>query len=102
MYSIDFIEVGTRFCLRLPCNGDNSYLFVHGREMIKFKAKESEIVENPLCLENSSKDFAEGNMKKAGLYGSVYYFSVDHNAIAIDDILEIHGYLYKRYKRYVI
>ena len=35
--------------------------------------------------------------KKTGLYGSVYYFSVDHNAIAIDDILEIHVCLYKRY-----
>ena len=34
-------------------------------------------------------------MKKTGLYGPVYYFSADHNAIPVDHILEIHGYLYK-------
>ena len=72
-------------------------MFVNGREMIKFKAKDSEIVEDPLCLGNISKDFSESNMKKTGFYGSTYYFSVDHNAIAVDDIVEIHGYLYKRY-----
>ena len=33
----------------------------------KFKAKDSEIVANPLCLGNISKDFSVGNMKKAGL-----------------------------------
>ena len=45
MYSINFSEVGARFCLSLHYNGDNSYLFVNGREMIKFKAKDSEIIE---------------------------------------------------------
>ena len=65
--------------------------------MIKFKAKDSEIVEDPLCLENISKDFSENNMKKTGLYGSAYYFSANRNANAADDILEIYGYLYKKY-----
>ena len=32
--------------------------------MVKFKAKDSEIVEGPLCLGNISKDFSESNMKK--------------------------------------
>ena len=45
-------------------NGDNSYLFVNGREIIKFKAKDSEIVANPLCLGNISEDFPSANMKK--------------------------------------
>ena len=84
-----------RFCLSLRYNRDNSYLFFNGKELIKFKAKDSEIVENPFCLGNISKDFSESNMKKTGLHGSVYYFSVDHNAIAVDDILDIHSYLYK-------
>ena len=97
MYSINFSEVGVKFCLSLYYNGDNSYLLVNGREMIKFKAKNSEIVEDPLCLGNISKDFSESNMKKIGLYGSVYYFSIDHNAIAADDILDIHSYVYKKY-----
>ena len=34
-------------------------------------------------------------MKKAGLNGYVYDFSVDYNTIAIDDILDIYKYLMK-------
>ena len=83
--------------LSLHYNGDNSYLFVNGKEIIKFKAKDSEIVEDPICLGNISKDFSESNMKKTGLYGSVYYFSIDRNAVTFDEILDIHDYLYKKY-----
>ena len=96
MYSINFSEVGAKFCLSLHYNGENSYLFVNGREMIKFKAKDSEIVEDPLCLRNISKYFSESNMKRTRLYGSFYYFSIDYNAIAVD-ILDFHSYLYKKY-----
>ena len=42
----------------------NSYLFVNGTEIYKFKAKESETVASPLCLGNISKDFSVDNMKK--------------------------------------
>ena len=31
-------------------NGANSYLFVNGTGIIKFKAKDSEIAATPLCL----------------------------------------------------
>ena len=95
MYSINFSATGRRFCLSLHYNGDNSYLFANGREMIKFKTKDSEIVANPLCLGNISNDFSESNMKKTGLYGSIYEFSIDHKAIAVNDILDIHKYLTK-------
>ena len=44
MYSIKFSAIRARFSLSLQYNGDNSYLFVNGKEMIKFKAKDSEIV----------------------------------------------------------
>ena len=30
--------------------------------------------------------------KKTGLYGSVFDLSVDYNAIAVNDILDIHKY----------
>ena len=76
-------------------NGANSYLFVTGTEIIKFKAKDSEIVATPLCLGNISKDFSVDNMKKTGLCGYVYDFSVDYDAIVVDDILDIHKYLMK-------
>ena len=74
-------------------NGANSYLFVNGREIHKFKAKDSEIVASPLCLGNFSKNFSVDNMKKTGLNGYVYDFSVDYDAITVDDIQEIHKYL---------
>ena len=33
------------------------------------------------------------NIKKTGLNGYVYDFSVDYDAIAVDDIFDIHNYL---------
>ena len=36
--------------------------------------------------------------KKTGLNGYVYNFSVDYDAIAVDDILDIHKYLMKNNK----
>ena len=44
MYSINFTITKKKFCLSLHYNGANSYLFVNGTEIIKFKAKDSEIV----------------------------------------------------------
>ena len=34
-------------------------------------------------------------MKKTGLNGCIYEFSVNYDAIAVDDILDIHNYLMK-------
>ena len=56
MYSINFTKKNTKFCLSLHYNGANSYLFVNGTEIIKFKAKNSEILAYSLCLGNISKD----------------------------------------------
>ena len=80
----------------MHCIGANSYLFVNGTEIYKFKAKNSEIVTTPLCLGNVSKDFSVDNMEKAGLNRYVYDFSVDYDVIAVDDILDIHKYLMKK------
>ena len=82
MYQVSFSATKKRFCLSLHYNEPNSYLFVNGIEIIKFKAKDSKIVENPLCLGNISKDFSVDNMKKAGFYGAVYDFRIDHRVIA--------------------
>ena len=35
-------------------------------------------------------------MKKTGLNGYVYEFSVDRDAIAVDDILDVHKYLMEK------
>ena len=77
-------------------NGTNSYLFVNSTEIIKFKAKDSNITATPLCLGNISKDWSVDNVKDTGLNGYVYDFSVDYHAIAVDDIKNIHKYLMKK------
>ena len=87
------LKKNKKFCLNLHYNGANSYLFVNGTEIHKFKAKDTEIVASPLCLGNISKDFSVDNMEKTGLNGYVYDFSVDYDAIAVDDILDIYKYL---------
>ena len=63
-YSINFTEHNKKFCLSLHYNGANSYLFLNGKEIHKFKAKDSEIVVTPLCLGNISKDWSVDNLKK--------------------------------------
>ena len=75
--------------MSLHYHGANSYLFVNGTEIHKSKANDTEIVAIPLCLGNISKDFSVDNMKKTGLNGYVYEISVDYDAIAVDDILDI-------------
>ena len=67
LYSINFTKENTTFCLNFHCNGANSYLFVNGTEIIKFKVKDSEIVATPLCLGNIAKGFSEDNTKKTEL-----------------------------------
>ena len=79
--------------MSLDYNRTNSYLFVNGTEIIKFKANDSEIAATPSCLENISKDWSVDNMKDTGLNGYVYDFSVDYGAIAVDNILDINKYL---------
>ena len=64
MYSINFTVTKKKFCLRLHYDGANSYLFVNGTEIYKFKAKDSEIVAIPLSLGNISKDCSMYNMEK--------------------------------------
>ena len=77
-------------------NGANSYLFVNGIEIIEFKEKDSEILVNPLRLGNISEDFSTANMEKTGVYGYVYHFSVDYDATAVHDILDLHKYLLEK------
>ena len=55
MCSINLTVTNKKFCLSLHYNGANSYLFVNGTEIYKFKAKDSEILVGPICLGNISK-----------------------------------------------
>ena len=101
MYSINFTVTKKKLCLSLHYNGANSYLFVNGREIVKFKAKDSEIVASPLHLGNISKDWSADNMKKAGLNGYVYEFGVDYidfnKSNFNETIPNIHNYFMIKY-----
>ena len=96
MYSIDFTLTNKTICLSLHYNGANSYLFVNGTEIYKFKAKDSEIFADPTCLGNISKVWSVDNMKKTGFAGYVYEFSIDYYPISVDNIKDIHKYLMKK------
>ena len=77
-------------------NGANSYLFVNGTEIYKFKAKDSEIVVGRICLGTISKDWSVDNMKRTGFNDYIYEFSVNYDAIAVGDIKNIRKYLMKK------
>ena len=72
IYSKNFSAVDEKFVLSLHYNGDNSYLFVNGKQELKFKAKDDQIVKKILCLGNLSDDWTALNATKTGLYGTVY------------------------------
>ena len=71
-------------------------MFVNDTKIYKHKAKDTEIVATPLCLGNISKDWSVDNIKKTGFNGYAYDFSVDNDAITVDDIKDIHKYLMKK------
>ena len=96
MHSVNFTDHRKKCCLSLHYNEANSYLFANSREIIKFKAKHSNIIPTPLSLGNVSKDWSVDNMKDTGLNGYVYDFSVDYDATDGDDIKDIHRYLMKK------
>ena len=95
-YLINFTENDKKLCLSLHYNGGKSYLFVNCAEIYKFRAKDSEIVVAPLCRVNISKDLLVDSMKNTRLNGYIYDFSVDYDAIPVDDILDIHKHLMKK------
>ena len=88
MFSINFTEHNKKVCLNFHCE-----LWT---EVIKFKAKNSQIAATLLCLGNVSKDLSKDNMKKTQFYGYACNFSVDYEAISVNDVLEIQKYLIKK------
>ena len=100
IYSVNFSDHKKKCCMSWHYIGGNSYLFVNSTEILKFKAKDSNIIATPLCLGNISKDWSVDNMKDIGLNGYVYDFSVEYDATSVDYIKDIHKYLMK--KNYIV
>ena len=67
-YSTNLTVANKKFCLSLHYNGDSSYLFFNGKEIINFKAKDSEIAPYLLCVGNISKDFTIPYRIETGLF----------------------------------
>ena len=78
-YSFNFSRSNRKICLSFSYNGSNSFLFVNATKTYQFKVNYSEIKKYPLCLRNISRDLTSNNMKKTGLNGYVYEFSVNYN-----------------------
>ena len=75
-------------------SGDNSYLFVNGRQELKFKAKTDQLVKEKLCIGNLSDQWTASESEKTGLYGNIYVFLVDHQAVVgVGPIYNMYRYL---------
>ena len=77
----NFTEFGVKFVLSLHYNGDNSYLFANGRQELKFKAKDDQIISEKLCLANLSSEWTTSESGKTGVYRNIYDFVVDYKPI---------------------
>ena len=97
IYSQNFTAANKKFVLSLQYNGDDSYLFVNGKQELKFKAKDDQIVKEILCLGNISDDWTAENAQKTGLWGEIYDFAVDYTSTNIGDIYSIHRYLMEKH-----
>ena len=90
----NFTDPGKKFVLRLHYNNDESYLFVNGRQELKFKYKTDQLVKEKLCLGNLNDKWTTSESEKTGLYGNIYDFVVDYKTIyCVRPIYDMHSYL---------
>ena len=98
MYSPNFSAENKTFCLSLHYNDDTSYLFVNGKKVTQFKAKDFEINAIPIGLGalSTTSNLSTSDIRDSKRYGNLYDFSLDYSAITTDKILDIHKYLMKK------
>ena len=91
-------DFGKKIVLSLHYNGDNSYLFVNGRQELKFKAKTDQLVKEKLCIGNLSDQWTTSESEKTGVYGKIYDFVVDYEQIpSVKTIYDMHRYLINKH-----
>ena len=64
IYSQNFTQPNKKFILSLHCNGDDSYLFVNGKQEFKFKCKTESLVKEKLCIGNLSDKWTTRESEK--------------------------------------
>ena len=66
VYSQNFTQPSKKFVLSLHYNGDDSYLFVNGKQESKFKCKTENLVKEKLCIGNFSHQWTTSESEKLG------------------------------------
>ena len=92
MDSVDITKFRKKICLSLNYIASNDFLYANGIKIHQFKAKKFEIRSYSLCLGSISKDFTVDNMKKTGLNGKIYDFTVSCGTIDVSDIKDLHKF----------
>ena len=82
IYSQNFTQPNKRFVLNLHYNDNDSYLFVNGKQELKFKAKSNQLIKEKLCIGNLSDQRTTSESEKTGLYGNIHDFIVDYKRIS--------------------
>ena len=94
IYSQNFTQPNKKFVLSLHYNDNDSYLFVNGKQELKFKAKPNQLIEKKLCIGNLSDQWTTSESEKTGLYGNIYDFIVDYKRVTdVKFIYDMHRYL---------
>ena len=65
-YFKNFTEPNVKFVLSLHYNSNDSYLFVTGRQELKFKAEMDQLVKEKLCIGNLSDQWTTSQSEKTG------------------------------------
>ena len=95
IYSQNFTQPNKKFVLSLHYNNNDSYLFINGKQELKFKAKPNPIlIEKRLCIGNLSAQWTTSESEKTGLYGNIYDFIGDYKGVkSVKYIYDMHRYL---------
>ena len=94
VYIQNFTQPSKKFVLSLHYNGDDSHLFVNGKQKLKFKCKTENLVKEKLCIENLIDQWTTSESEKTALYGNIYDFVVDYKPInGVKPIYDMHRYL---------
>ena len=94
IYSQNFTQPNKKFVLSLHYNDNDSYLFINGKQELKFKAKPDKLIKEKLCIGNLSSQWTTSESEKTGLHGNIYDFIVHYTQITdVKFIYDMHRYL---------
>ena len=94
IYSQNFTQPSKKFVLSLHYNGNDSYLFVNGKQELKFKSKTDQLVREKLCIGNLSDQWTTSESEKTGLYGNIYDFIANYKkVVGVEAFYDMHRYL---------